>query len=250
MNTPLIIIQARTNSSRLPNKVILPFYKNETILEIICNKFSKYLKTKIVIATSTNQNDDQIVKIANKLNINIYRGEENNVLNRFVNCAEQNNAKKIVRICSDNPFIDYDFTMQLIDKHIRTNSDYTSFITSTKTPSIKTHFGLFTEVVELNALKKIQLKTSEKIYQEHVTNYIYENPNQFNLNFINIPTEIETLKMRLTLDTIEDWNILSDLYTNCIEKNKNFTTSDLINFISKNISIQDKMQEQILKHLK
>ena len=222
MDTPLIIIQARTNSSRLPNKVILPFYKNKTILEIICNKFSKYPKNKIVIATTTNQHDDNIAKIANKLKIDVFRGEEQNVLNRFVCCAEKHDVKTIIRVCADNPFLDFNFTKSLIKKHSEMNSDYTSFITSTNIPSIKTHFGLFTEVVELSALKKTQLKTSEKIYQEHVTNYIYENPNQFKLNFINIPIEIEALKMRLTLDTKEDWNILSDIYSYCIEKKQKF----------------------------
>ena len=99
-----IIIQARSNSSRLPNKVVLPFYKNKGILELIIEKL-KNTNYKIFIATTINKDDDVIEQIALKNNLQYFRGSEKNVLSRFIRIAQENNLKYVLRVCSDNPFI-------------------------------------------------------------------------------------------------------------------------------------------------
>ncbi|MDB4710952.1 hypothetical protein OAF16_04405, partial [Flavobacteriales bacterium] len=101
-----IIIQARTGSTRLPNKIILPFYKEKGILELIVERINKYTDIPIVVATTKNPKDDAIVKIASKNGVGCYRGSENNVLSRFIETAKKNNFKNIIRICADNPFLD------------------------------------------------------------------------------------------------------------------------------------------------
>src|SRR4051812_14984560 len=126
MSDTAIIIQARTKSTRLPNKVLLPFFKNNGCLEILINRLKKNTDIPLFIATSINDSDDAIERLAYKLNIQYYRGDENNVLSRFIACAENFSIKNIIRVCSDNPFLDIQDLDELIKFNMQ-NNDYVSF---------------------------------------------------------------------------------------------------------------------------
>ena len=166
------IIQARSGSTRLPNKILLPFYNGKSILDLMLEKLSSINGTNILVATTTNMKDDAVVNIAKKYNIAYFRGSENDVLNRFISAAEQYNAQKIIRVCSDNPFLDINSIKKLIETiNENPSADYISFNIN-GIPSIKTHYGFWTEYVTLNTLKKIRDLTDEPLYHEHVTNYI------------------------------------------------------------------------------
>lgn len=245
-----IIIQARTCSTRLPNKVILPFYKNKNVLEIIVNNIKKNSDIKIAMATTVNQADDVLIEVAEKLEIDYFRGSEENVLQRFVNCAEKYNFKTIVRICSDNPFLDADYLKTIFESHTKSNADYTSYKKLDGTPVIKTHYGVFCEVVELSALKKVQSLTNDKLYIEHVTNYIYTNPTEFKINLIPIPEFLQSKNIRLTVDSKEDWDILTHLYKTCKEKYGSIKTDNVVDCIMENENIQKIMKQQIVKYSK
>tara|TARA_B110000003_G_C16587460_1_gene510429 strand:+ start:483 stop:926 length:444 start_codon:yes stop_codon:yes gene_type:complete len=101
------IIQARMNSNRLPNKVLLN-YKNLTPLSILIERLkrSKHLN-KIIIATTEKKSDNKIVKFCKKNKIFFFRGDENNVLKRYYLAAKKFKVKRIIRITSDCPLIDY-----------------------------------------------------------------------------------------------------------------------------------------------
>ena len=231
-----IIIQARNGSTRLPKKVTLPFYNNQTILEIILIKLKK-LSLPIVIATTTNPEDDNISLIAKKEKAYVFRGNENNVLKRFIDCSHKFNFSHIIRVCADNPFLDIELISEMIQKDI----DYSAHFFKNKA-SIKTHWGIFSEFVSLNALKKINLLTNAKIFQEHVTNYIYENQNEFKISKLNPPKICINKNIRLTVDTKNDFEIAKKIYQLCIQKNK-FKLEHIINCI--NQDIKQKMIHEI-----
>ena len=100
-----IIIQARTGSERLPGKVVKPFYHDKTILEIIIGRFSQ-LNYPIIVATTPHAADDMIVEIAQKCNAETFRGAEQDVLQRFIDCANEYQLSIVLRVCADNPFPD------------------------------------------------------------------------------------------------------------------------------------------------
>ena len=171
-----IIIQARSGSTRLHNKMLLPFYKNLTILDIIIQKLKFELQElPLVVATSTNIKDEKIKQIAENNNVFCYRGNEDDVLRRFIDCAKEYNFDTVIRVCADNPFIEIEYTKNIIKEYIKNPVNYISYCTSNQIPSIKTHFGFFTELVEYFTLCKINDLTKEIKYHEHVTNFIYEN---------------------------------------------------------------------------
>ncbi len=111
-----IIIQARTGSTRLPNKMILPFYNGKGILQILLERIKKKYNNQytIILATTTNKNDEKIAEIGEKTGVEIYRGSENDVLKRFINAALSYNIFGIIRVCADNPLLDVNHIENLI----------------------------------------------------------------------------------------------------------------------------------------
>jgi spore coat polysaccharide biosynthesis protein SpsF len=245
-----IIIQARTGSTRLPSKVVLPFYKENTVLDILLAKIRKHFSYPVVVATSLNPQDDIIQNICESNHVECFRGDELNVLKRFVDCADRFEFTTLVRICADNPFLDMAFMQELIDAHLTTIADYTSFFTSELVPVIKTHYAVFCELVELKALKEVMNITSEQLYLEHVTNYIYTHPELFKLHLLPMPLFLEHTKVRLTLDGIEDWDILTDLYANCVSRDPDFKTATVIDLLKNDEQKLKIMQQQIEKYSK
>ena len=227
-----IIVQARTGSTRLPNKVLLPFYQEHCILDIILQKL-KTLNYPVVVATSKHPNDNEIVKVANRNNIHVFTGSEENVLERYIYCAQENNFSNIIRVCADNPFIDTSYIEELVDE----SADYSAHFFQDK-PSIQTHWGVFAEFVSLAALKKIQSLTKEKTYLEHVTNYIYQNPELFTITKMNPPILCQANDIRLTVDTDEDFKLAQTLYKLCVEKHSNFNLSTIVENITQKMKLK------------
>ncbi|QCX38809.1 hypothetical protein FF125_10325 [Aureibaculum algae] len=243
-----IIIQARKGSTRLPNKMVLPFYQEKGVLELLIEKLTTHFPTnKIVLATTNNPLDDELVNIAENHKIQYYRGSENNVLERFINAAVKHNLKTVVRICADNPFLEMEHIFKFIDEIESENADYVSYKLPNGLPTIKSHLGLFTEIVSLKALQKVNKSTSLSLYQEHVTNYIYEHPEEFKIKLIEMPNYMDdTENIRLTLDTIEDFKLEQQLY----HEMKGESIEHLVNYLKKNQRLQQQMQQEISKHTK
>jgi spore coat polysaccharide biosynthesis protein SpsF len=243
-----IIIQARTGSTRLPNKIILPFYKEKGILELIILRIKKSIDIPIVVATTKNSKDDAIVKIALKNGVGCYRGNENNVLSRFIETAKENNFKNIIRICADNPFLDIEDLILLTKQ--KNSYDYSCFKIN-NCPSIISHWGLWAEKTNLNALLKISRSTNEKLYLEHVTNYIYKNSDKFKINYISNSKLFDTRKIRLTLDTIDDFKIQKEIFTLLVNnKNMFFNKHDILEILENNPIYFDKMIKNIKQNEK
>jgi spore coat polysaccharide biosynthesis protein SpsF len=152
-----LIIQARAGSTRLPGKMLMPFYDNFTILEImIKNLLNFFDKDQIILATTNNKIDDTIVAAGTKFNINIFRGDENDVLKRFTDAAEYYDISTIIRVCADNPFLQAKEVKRLYTEYTQLPEpvDYFSFAFPDETPVIKSHLGFFAEITTLAALKK------------------------------------------------------------------------------------------------
>ena len=245
------IIQARSGSTRLPNKILIPFYKGQTILDLMIKKLLTINETRIIIATTTNPKDDAIAEVAAKHNITCFRGSENDVLDRFVLAAETFGTQQIIRVCSDNPFLDINSIKVLIESiNANPNADYISFDIN-GIPSIKTHYGFWTEYVTLTALKKIRSLTNEQVYNEHVTNYIYLHPKKFNIIWIkNNNTEVTQLPIRLTIDTVKDFNNAQQIYTYLVESNSEQNINNIIKCLCEHPSIITEMENEIKNNLK
>jgi len=211
VKNPLVIIQARLSSTRLPGKVLLPFSSGKTILDIQLDTIANALPAHTcVVATTTNSADDALVNHCRQRGVEVFRGSEHDVLDRFIRCAAKYEAMELVRVCSDNPFLSGEFLSEIANG---TGADYMSYKNADDVPAIKTHWGLFAEYVTTAALKRAAAATDEAFYHEHVTNYIYGNEKQFAISLLAAPTVVYRRNdLRFTIDTPADFETARAIY--------------------------------------
>lgn len=215
-----IIIQARTGSTRLHNKILLPFYGEQRIIDILIANIRRACPDKcIVLATTNRPQDDVLADIAHRAGILSFRGSEDNVLDRFIRTAEVYGIERFVRVCSDNPFLRPETFNLFFREHDICPADYLAYSFADGRPTIKSHLGLYAELTTAKALRRVAIATQEKLYTEHVTIYLYTHPEQFNVRLLPLPDELESrLDLRFTLDTPEDFSLLQELYATFYEK--------------------------------
>jgi spore coat polysaccharide biosynthesis protein SpsF len=205
----LAITQARLSSSRLPEK-ILKKIGEETLLEIHLKRIKKSkLISNIVLATTNEPGIEKVEAIAKKININIFKGSVENVLERFYEAALPFNPDLIVRLTSDCPLIDPEIIDKIIEYAIDTNLDYVSNTLDPTYPD-----GIDVEVFKYDALKIANIEANLNSEREHVTPYIWKNSTFFGINKFNsncIKNNIDYSKIRLTVDTIEDYILIQKL---------------------------------------
>ena len=166
------IIQARTSSTRLPQKVLkpLPFNSKTNVLQQVIRRVSKSeLIDEIIIATTIHDEDEKIVEVAKKENIKFYKGSLENVLERYYNAALENSLDVVVRITSDCPCADANIIDEIIKKHIDSDADYTSNTLTRGFPR-----GIDAEVINFSVLEKAYENATDKFEKEHVTPFIYK----------------------------------------------------------------------------
>ena len=222
------IIQARTTSTRLPKKILkeLPYGSGITVLEQVIRRLKKSkLLDEIVVATTTNPEDDPIVEISERERVNYYRGSEKNVLERYYLCARENKVDIVVRVTSDCPCVDWNIVDMVIEKHLQAKADYTSNTIRRTFPH-----GLDVEVVSFKALEKAYCKASEDFEKEHVCPYIHTtNREKFKIVSVEAPDYLTAPDIRITLDTEEDYALLCAVFDYLYPQNSYFKAIDIIN---------------------
>lgn len=237
-------------STRLPGKILKKFYGEDTLLETLLNNLHK-VGIKVIVATSVSENNDLLDNFLKEKGELVYRGSENDVLDRFIKAAEANGVDGIVRICSDNPFMDWHGVGQLVEKAKTSDADYIGFRVNDK-PSILTHFGFWGEYVTLDALKRVVSTTPEgSLAHEHVTYHVYTNPADYTCEWIQCPDFLqERDDIRLTIDTPEDLINAQSVYAVLKDKNADFTLRDVVEYLDAHQDIKESMMGSILKNKK
>lgn len=205
----LAITQARTGSTRLPNK-ILKTIKGKSLLEIHLERILKSKKiSKLVVATTIDKNDRLIVNIATKIGVDFYRGSVEDVLDRFYHTAKQYNPKWVVRLTSDCPLIDASLIDEVIKKAQKENLDYCSNTLIEAYPD-----GEDIEVFKFHSLEKAWIEAKSHSDREHVTPFIKNNSSCLGGKIFksnNFPCSNNYNKVRLTVDEPEDFEVIKYL---------------------------------------
>lgn len=208
------IIQARIGSTRMPGKVNinLPLSGNKTILDHILTRIPDGITP--VIATSTKlENDILELKYSN-----VFRGDEENVLKRFYNCAVENNFEHIIRLTGDNPIIDSNILKSVITKHIESGVSYTS----TKGLPLGCNF----EIISFQALEESYKFADSDWEKEHVTIYV-KNTDALKKQIIEFN---DNSSLRLTIDYPSDFALLNIVFDNLGDK---FELNDVYSLVKK-----------------
>ncbi len=193
------VIQIRLGSKRLKNKSIAKIGNHRLVEWVICRtKKAKFLD-EVILATTDKPEDKIFKRYANKYKIKIFYGSEKNVLNRFCEVAKKYSIKNIVRICADNPLISPEFIDDLIIFYKKNKCDLAFNHISKKKYNYECINGLGAEIFSSKTLYKINSKTKNKNYQEHVTKYYY-NKNLFKIKPVPIKKMYKLPYINLDVD--------------------------------------------------
>lgn len=200
-----IIIQARMGSSRLPAKVLKQI-KGKSILSYQVDRV-KRLNYPIYIATTAKPQDDQLEEFAFENQLSVFRGDEDNVLKRYYECALKNELDVIVRVTSDCPLIDENVIYEGIKRYLDEDDDllYLSNTLDRTYPR-----GADFEVFSFYQLEDAYKNAAEISDLEHVTPYIWKNKSG-RTRIIQIKQKGDFSRFRLTLDTTEDFLLIQTL---------------------------------------
>lgn len=184
-------------------------------------RYSKLLDN-IVVATTTNKNDDIIEELAKTLGVNSFRGNEDDVLDRYYFCAKHFSMEHVVRINGDAPFIDPQIVDKVVAFYKNNCFDYVSNFFKKTFPA-----GTEVEVFSFETLKKTWKNAKKLSEREHVTPYIYTNPQKFRIGSVENTENISNLHW--TVDRKEDLDFVREIYKN-INKTP-ILLSDILNVL-------------------
>ncbi|WP_032121983.1 cytidylyltransferase domain-containing protein [Clostridium amazonitimonense] len=225
----IAIIQARMGSSRLAGKAMKRLC-GKTILAHCIERIRqcKYIDD-IVVATTIKEADSIIEKEALNCRVKVFRGSEDDVLSRYYYAAKKYEADVVVRITSDCPLIDPKILDEVIFFYLKNNYDIV-----TNAPNEEEYRtyprGLDVSVFSFKQLENAFLNATEKYHREHVTPYLYENLK----NKYYYKSKIDYSKYRLTLDTEEDWKLISKIYMNLYKDKHDFYLKDILSLFESN----------------
>lgn len=200
----IIIIQARMGSSRLPGKVLKPLSEVDVLTYVIQRCRAIQGVSEVVVATSDLPQDDAIADWCNAHYVACFRGSEEDVLDRYVQCAKIYKPDYVMRVTSDCPFVDYEMASDIVSLMASERKDIV--LIDGNLPR-----GLAVELISYDALLRINEVGKEARHREHVTYYAYEFIEEFEAVTYTVPANRNVPELRITLDTEEDYELISTL---------------------------------------
>jgi spore coat polysaccharide biosynthesis protein SpsF len=217
----VVIVQARMTSTRLPGKILLPLGGQPILARLIARLRRVHRADALVIATTTNAADDPVAALCQRLRVACHRGSEHDVLSRYADAARIHQADAVVRITSDCPLIDPELIDQLIEDFAQGECDYVSNMRPPTWP-----YGMAVEVFSAQALQEAHAQASRDSEREHVTPFIYWNPDRYRLR--NVACRQNLSHHRWTVDTPEDYELVNLLFGAAYQTNPEFHLGDLL----------------------
>lgn len=198
----ILIIQARMGSSRLPGKILKPLGDTVELDYVVSRCRQVQGVDDVIVATSVLSQDDEVEVWCRKQGVTCYRGSEDDVLDRYYSCARTYRPDYVIRVTADCPFIDYQLGSEMVETMKCSPCDIVML--EGVLPR-----GLAMEIVSFAALEYMHAHGNEKRHREHVTYYAYEYPERFRTVTLTVPNEIRHPQLRITLDTKEDYAMLT-----------------------------------------
>jgi spore coat polysaccharide biosynthesis protein SpsF len=205
----MAIVQARCTSQRLPGKVMVRLGNDPVIVHVLRAIRGASRVHEVVLATTTNAADDILVEVAGKVGVRVFRGDEHDVLGRFVGAMDGSSAEVILRHTADDPLLDPSVIDTVVADFLRGGCDYGSNILERSWPR-----GLDTEAVSRDALLRMHREARDKDYREHVTLFARTHPDQYRLRNVSAPPGECWPELRLCIDTDEDRSLLEKIFEN------------------------------------
>lgn len=217
----LAILQARVSSTRLPGKVLKPILGQPMLLRQIERLQRAAMIDTLLVATSSDRTDDALEDLCNKHEIRCFRGNLEDVLDRFYRAAHPYKPDHVVRLTGDCPLADPQLIDQVISFHLKGGFDYTSNALEPSYPD-----GLDVEVVRFTSLAQAWEEAALPSQREHVTPFIHQQPGRFKIGSVKNSADLSSL--RWTVDEPLDFELVTIIYETLYPQNPAFTTRDIL----------------------
>jgi spore coat polysaccharide biosynthesis protein SpsF len=237
-NNFILIIQARYGSSRFRGKIMADICGKPLISRIL-QRVKKVKKIKkIIIATTKRKEDDILLDIAKQHKVEIFRGSENDLVDRYYKAVNKMNFKHILRLPADNALPEPSEYNRLINYHLSSKNDFSSNLINFMGNEYPDGIGI--EMFTFKSLKKIWKYEKRKQYREHLSKNFYECANKiknrkfnFKIGTIKCPKKIARPELLFDVNFKKDYLYIKKIYKNFYPK-INFSTKDIIKWHDKN----------------
>ena len=230
------VIQARTGSSRLPNKIMMPLSGAPLLIRMVERVKASKLAGTIVVATTDEPSDDLIEDLCKQNNFNLFRGNSTDLLDRHYQAAKLFNADTVVKIPSDCPLIDPEIIDKVLKYYID-NSDKFDFVSNLHPATYPD--GNDVEVMSFNVLEEAWKNATKQLEREHTTPYFWENADKFRIGNVVWETGLDySMTYRFTIDYLKDFNFIKSVYDELYPINPNFTLQDILDILKQKPEIK------------
>jgi spore coat polysaccharide biosynthesis protein SpsF len=239
-----IISQARVSSSRLPRKTLLPI-QGDTLLGLHLKQL-QHSGYPVYLATTTEPEANQLIQIAEQLNIKYKIGSLDDVLSRYYLCAKEYALDVIIRVTSDCPLVCGELIKKGIEQYLSLNDKQRVYFTMQNEPCFPR--GLDFEIFSFELLEEAYLNCLDMRLREHVSPYIYQNAakNKIRIDYLRYE-DYQVSDWRLCIDTIEDYHLIEALASGFQFLNYKYT--DLVDYLKSNEHLKAINQEIVQKSL-
>lgn len=216
------LVAVRMKSSRLKSKALADL-RGKPLIARLASRVSQCRRlTGVVLCTSTHPEDDVLEQVGKDHGISVFRGHEDDVMRRFLDCVAKDGADHVVRITGDNPLMDPGVMETLIDSHLAQKADYSRMDGLPE--------GVSSEVIAIQALEKAHALSENPNFSEYMTWYFTKN-NVFNLNILQAPPDIARPQYRLTVDYEEDYLLVKRIFEEFDFDSNPPTLAEIIRFL-------------------
>jgi len=227
-----VIIQARMGATRLPGKMLLKIL-DRTIVEHVVERVRRAKRIDdVIVATTTKDEDSGIAALMEKRGVKVFRGSEEDVLDRFYQAAKAYGMRHIVRITADCPLIDPWIIDAAVNRYFNSGADYCSNAWERTYPD-----GQDVEVFSFDTLRKAWRGARLKSEREHVTPYIMNNKDDFEI--VHLKQDEDLSEKRWSLDRKEDFEFMKAILEGLYPGNPNFHMEDIIRYLELNPEIEE-----------
>jgi spore coat polysaccharide biosynthesis protein SpsF len=222
----VVIIQARMGSTRLPGKVLKPIAGRPMLLHLLDRLRRCLLVDRIVVATSMLPVDDPIAELCERDSCTVVRGPELDVLARFAQAAQATGATTVVRVTADCPLLEPELVDYAIENFTTGTCDY---LTNMRPPTWP--YGMAVEVMTRRALDEAAAEARDPSEREHVTPFLYWRPERYRIRSITRQPDLST--HRWTVDTPEDFELVSRILGALHRERPGFKTNDILELLER-----------------
>tara|TARA_Y100000768_G_C23965403_1_gene677562 strand:- start:1307 stop:2005 length:699 start_codon:yes stop_codon:yes gene_type:complete len=232
MQKTAVILEARTQSTRFRNKIFKKLGKYY-VLEFLINRLKKGLSFDVIVATSLNKKDIQVQKFCERKKIQFFRGKENDLIDRVINCADYFNVDVIISLTGDNPLVDPKMIKKMLTIFNKKKLDYFDNLNTSFLPK-----GIAIRIIKRKILKKFsdKVKSNRKYnFRQHTTYFFMKNKNSklFKTKKFDLCKNYSLPNYSFTIDYQQDYKKIKILLKK-FNYNFNIELLKIINFIKLN----------------